>query len=124
MERHEVDQKIVPSSRGDRTGRSVQIVTPITHAYSLDRSVLLKHQQEYSTMTGDISQEPSLPEIITRWQQKQIQLNGTEIQLTIPADPDELLQHVDQSEEGGEESFDPYWGHLWPAARKMSKKVF
>jgi len=74
-------------------------------------------------MTGDISQEPSLPEIISRWQQEQILLNETEIQLTIPADPDELLQHAEQSQEGGKELFDPYWGHLWPAARKMSELV-
>ncbi len=84
---------------------------------------MLKNQENNSDLAGNILNEPSLPEIISRWQQKQILLSETEIQLTIPADPDELLQHVDQSEEGKQEEFDPYWGHLWPAARKMSELV-
>ncbi len=73
--------------------------------------------------TRESMQEFALPAIVSRWQQEIIPLDGIEIQMTIPADPDELLQVVDQSEGEKRENFDPYWGHLWPAARKMAMLV-
>ncbi len=74
--------------------------------------------------TANRLQEPSLPTVISRWRKEKILVNGTEIRLTIPADPDELLQQVeiDSANRDGQ-PFDPYWGHLWPAAKKMAQLV-
>ncbi|MBL4884270.1 MAG: methyltransferase domain-containing protein [Planctomycetaceae bacterium] len=88
-------------------------------------------QGHYTPMSHEESQkEPetsALPDVISNWKQEQFCWNGQEIQLTIPADPDELLELLEETPEQSncktKAPFDPYWGHLWPAAREMARLV-
>ncbi len=85
---------------------------------------MITNENESSNITDNIQEKPTLPVVISQWQREKFFVNGTEIQLTFPADPDELLQllEVDSTDRKGQ-PFDPYWGHLWPAAKKMADLI-
>ncbi len=49
--------------------------------------------------------------------------NGQSLKLTIPADPDSLLDLPEVQQENSLNDYMPYWGYLWPAARSMAGLV-
>ncbi|MCG6154378.1 class I SAM-dependent methyltransferase [Rubinisphaera margarita] len=64
---------------------------------------------------------PQLPTCISQWRDEQIELPTGPLTLTIPADPDALLDDPDVLEESRRTDYVPYWAYLWPAAREMSR---
>lgn len=67
--------------------------------------------------------DAGLPATVSDWQEEVIPLAGRELRLTIPADPDRLLDHPEVLRENRENDYMPYWGYLWPAAREMARLV-
>ena len=64
-----------------------------------------------------------LPARVPRWNTETFSLAGREIQLAIPADPDQLLDDPEVLKESELNDYVPYWGYLWPAARCMAQRV-
>ena len=64
-----------------------------------------------------------LPSVVSDWTQEQIVVAGQTLNLTIPADPDSLLDNEEIHAENKIREYIPYWGYLWPAARDMAQLV-
>jgi len=54
------------------------------------------------------------------WSQRAVTINGLSFRLTLPADPEQVL---DQTAADNREDRDPYWAELWPAALSTAKFV-
>ena len=67
--------------------------------------------------------QANLPAAVADWHEELIRLGPVELKLTIPADPDRLLDDPDVLRENRETDYMPYWGYLWPAARVMARQV-
>ena len=48
---------------------------------------------------------------------------GRSITLSLPADPEQMLEQALQSEAAGEHGSDPYWGLLWAASPKLAELI-
>jgi len=64
-----------------------------------------------------------LPSVVSDWTQELVTVAGHTLELTIPANPDSLLDHEQVKEENKIQDYIPYWGYLWPAARVMAQLV-
>jgi len=64
-----------------------------------------------------------LPPRVPCWKTEEFSLSTGTIRLTIPADPDQLLDDPDVLRESELNDYMPYWGHLWPAAKCMAHRV-
>ncbi|HCS54392.1 methyltransferase domain-containing protein [Rubinisphaera sp.] len=62
----------------------------------------------------------SLPDCIDLWRDEEIDLGVCTLQLTIPEDPDALLDRPEVLEENRQTDYVPYWAYLWPAARSFA----
>lgn len=52
-----------------------------------------------------------------------IEVTGTRLLLTRPADPDALLDDPDVVEANARDDYMPYWAYLWPGARLLAEVV-
>lgn len=62
---------------------------------------------------------PDLPSIPGDWTERTFECQGKTIRLTLPGDPDQMLETPETLKANRQNDFMPYWGYLWPAAIEM-----
>ncbi len=73
-----------------------------------------------STIETDLADLPVLP---CGWVVREYSFENHRIKLTVPAQPDSLLDDPDLRAANDRDDYMPYWAYLWPAAIPMSQAV-
>jgi predicted nicotinamide N-methyase len=72
---------------------------------------------------------PAVPSITERpvpggWTDREVAIGSHVFRLHTPADPDELLNHLEEPESAAQPHLaDPYWAKLWPAAPLLAEAI-
>ncbi|MCA8989479.1 MAG: methyltransferase domain-containing protein, partial [Planctomycetaceae bacterium] len=62
----------------------------------------------------------SLPACISDWRKETLTIGFHQLTITLPSDPDRLLDDPLVQEENRRTDYMPYWASLWPAARLLT----
>jgi predicted nicotinamide N-methyase len=75
--------------------------------------------------TGFVAVESAsgLPELPCGWALRDYQLGTVTLKLTLPLNPDALLDDDSVRDANALDDYMPYWAYLWPAAIAMSRQV-
>lgn len=68
---------------------------------------------------------PPIPfgDIAGGWREQTLRIGDHEFRMTMPADPDALLDDPAVREANVRDNYMPYWGYLWPASLEMSREL-
>ena len=72
------------------------------------------------SVPADVAELPQLP---CGWVVREYTLGNRVLKLTVPAQPDALLDEREVLEANERDDYMPYWAYLWPAALHMSQAV-
>ena len=77
------------------------------------------------TDTADVTRHEceDLPTIVGGWKTESVTIAGHTFQMSLPADPDDLLDTPETLAAHERDEYMPYWGWIWPAAREMAAEV-
>ncbi len=70
-----------------------------------------------------LAQLPGLPSLSCGWILRNYFLEGRELKLMVPHQPDALLDDPAVRAANAQDDYMPYWAYLWPAALIMAKAV-
>jgi predicted nicotinamide N-methyase len=64
-----------------------------------------------------------LPRLHSGWAIRDFEFSGTRLKLTLPCQPDTLLDDPNLQTASRDDDYMPYWGYLWPIAIPMAEAV-
>lgn len=87
---------------------------------SAEDSFLEPKVSAFPKLTDDISELPLIP---GGWKTEVYQIDGRELSIFRPADPDQFLDDPDVLSANQSTDYMPFWAFLWPAAVKMASAI-